>query len=149
VHHFLSGRKDSISVQVMEDTVFLSPPPLSISPTPLLDEPQSHDPLIRGTVTLLCHQPRKAKRVRVDLLGISSTHSGDGSFSFSQGTTLEKSLEIDLTGERLEKGTHSYVPSLPHSLSFASKADDGRSMPKRNKANCRFRATVVDDCDGK
>ncbi|GAA6029617.1 hypothetical protein JCM8097_000965 [Rhodosporidiobolus ruineniae] len=110
----LAARKDQLSISFIEDVLFLSPPPHP--PSPLLEapedlanrEPQSHDPVLRGTVVLTVNAPRRAKRIKVDLLGIATRHGGDGSHSYEQGSTLEKSLEISLAGERLEKGTHTW-----------------------------------------
>ncbi|GAA5821213.1 hypothetical protein JCM10212_006776 [Sporobolomyces blumeae] len=114
----LRSRHDTLSVALLEDTLFLSPP----NPTPASDsavEPSpatlarqaqsepSNDPILRGQITLVNHAPRKARKIRVQLIGRSAAHGGDGSLSYEATTTLEKNLEIDLKGERLEKGTHS------------------------------------------
>ncbi|GAA5927870.1 uncharacterized protein JCM15063_006022 [Sporobolomyces koalae] len=68
----------------------------------------TNDPILRGQVTLKIHSARRAKKIRVQLIGRSAAHGGDGSTSYEATTTLEKNLEIDLKGERLEKGTHTW-----------------------------------------
>ncbi|GAA5870594.1 hypothetical protein JCM8547_002056 [Rhodosporidiobolus lusitaniae] len=106
-----AGRKDTLSVQFLEDVVFLTPPPHLPSPADSnSSEPPStqDDPLLRGQVTLVCLQPRRAKRIKVDLVGLAARHGGDGSYSHEQSVVLEKSLSIDLIGERLERGTHTW-----------------------------------------
>lgn len=135
----LRTRKDELSIAFLEDTLYLAPPtpsfgssstppstPASTSNAPSrspseehlpegdLNAPQSepsNDPILRGQVTLINHAPRKAKKIRVQLVGRSAAHGGDGSTSYEATNTLEKTLEIDLKGERLEKGTHTYVCS--------------------------------------
>jgi len=130
----LRTRKDELSIAFLEDTLYLAPPtpafgssstppstPASTSNAPSrspseehlpeenLNAPQSepsNDPILRGQVTLINHAPRKAKKIRVQLVGRSAAHGGDGSTSYEATNTLEKTLEIDLKGERLEKGTH-------------------------------------------
>lgn len=143
VQNFFAGRKDVLSVTFLEDVLFLSPPPLSHSPTLNLahQEPRSHDPILRGQVTLTTHAPRKARRIRVDLVGMAAVHGGDGSFSFSQLVTLEKSLEIDLKGELLAKGTHSCTPTSHFTLSCANKSTKRTPRCRSGtRVNCRFRA---------
>ncbi|GAA5900704.1 hypothetical protein JCM6882_000945 [Rhodosporidiobolus microsporus] len=110
-----SSKKDSVQVTLLEDVVFLNPPPHRPAPSHLSSpaelaarEPTAHDQILRGQVTLVCHAPRRARKIRVDLLGIATRHGGDGSHSYEQGNTLEKHLEIDLGGERLERGTHTW-----------------------------------------
>lgn len=107
-------QKDSLIVSCLEDVVFLHPPPTSppassppLSPEELAaQEPSSHDPILRGQVTLVTQSARKARRIRVELVGRCTRHGGDGSHNYEASATLEKSLEIDLQGERLEAGTH-------------------------------------------
>jgi len=132
----LRTRKDELSIAFLEDTIYLTPPtpspsfgssPSSSSTPPPSNAPStspseeylpeadlnasqsepSNDPILRGQVTLINHAPRKAKKIRVQLVGRSAAHGGDGSTSYEATNTIEKTLEIDLKGERLEKGTHS------------------------------------------
>ncbi|GAA5832491.1 hypothetical protein JCM5353_003257 [Sporobolomyces roseus] len=132
----LRTRKDELGIAFLEDTLYLAPPtpafgssstppstPASTSNAPSrspseehlpeghLNAPQSepsNDPILRGQVTLVNHAPRKVKKIRVQLVGRSAAHGGDGSTSYEATNTLEKTLEIDLKGERLEKGTHTW-----------------------------------------
>jgi hypothetical protein len=62
--------------------------------------------LLRGQLTLSILHARRAKRIKVQLIGRSAAHGGDGSTSYEARNTLEKELSIDLKGEKLEKGTH-------------------------------------------
>jgi hypothetical protein len=66
----------------------------------------SNDKLLRGQLTLTISHARRAKKIRVQFIGRSAAHGGDGSTSYEARNTLEKNLEIDLKGEKLEKGTH-------------------------------------------
>lgn len=113
--NLFSRKKDHISVSVLEDTLFLHPPATRASPTPSTSQEfanlePTHDPILRGQVTLVCAAPRKARRIRVDLVGRVTRHGGDGSHNYESSVSLEKHLEIDLHGERLDRGTHTCVP---------------------------------------
>lgn len=99
---FFKRGRDSIHVSFLEDILYLHPPSLA-------DEP-SHDPILRGQVTLVVAAPRRAKKVRVELIGRATRHAGDGGYAYESNQCLEKHLEIDLQGETLDKGTHTYVP---------------------------------------
>ncbi|BGP14907.1 hypothetical protein JCM10213v2_002862 [Rhodosporidiobolus nylandii] len=121
---FFERKKDVLTVSILEDTVFVQP---SIPPTSLpfaSQEPTSDDPLLKGTVTLVCHAPRRAQRIRVELLGIAAKHGGDSSFSFEQQETLRKSVEIELKGERLDPGTHTWDFSfiIPSSTAVSERS---------------------------
>ncbi|GAA5955082.1 hypothetical protein JCM3765_003188 [Sporobolomyces pararoseus] len=128
----LKSRKDELSIALLEDTLFLNPAPPSLligsessspssssaaspSPDPLdpanLEPAQaepSQDKLLRGQLTLTLTHARRAKKIKVQFIGRSAAHGGDGSTSYEARNTLEKSLEIDLKGEKLEKGTHTW-----------------------------------------
>lgn len=95
---FFKRTKDEIHVSFLEDILYLHPPSLA-------DEP-SHDPILRGQVTLILATPRKAKKIRVELVGRATRHAGDGGYAYESSPCLEKHLEIDLLGEVLGKGTH-------------------------------------------
>ncbi|GAA5893256.1 uncharacterized protein JCM6883_007611 [Sporobolomyces salmoneus] len=138
----LKSRKDELSIALLEDTLFLNPPPppaLSVigsesssyvstsqssstsystlnaatpatsahDTEPSQSEP-SNDKLLRGQLTLTLSHARRAKKIRVQLIGRSAAHGGDGSTSYEARNTLEKSLEIDLKGEKLEKGVYTW-----------------------------------------
>ncbi|GAA5864336.1 hypothetical protein JCM1840_006749 [Sporobolomyces johnsonii] len=135
----LRSRKDTLSIALLEDTLFLSPPPPSLaSPsasassrpsfdtTPRQSEP-SHDPILRGQISLVCHAPRKARRISVELVGRATRHGGDGSHSYESSATLEKSLEIDLRGEQLERGTHTWDFSfiIPSTTAVGERSNFG------------------------
>lgn len=126
----LKSRKDELTIALLEDTLFLNPaPPLfgsddaaarsaSTSDDPSAGEvaqaEPANDKLLRGQVSLVIGHARRAKKIRVQLVGRSAAHGGDGSTSYEARTTLDKNLEIDLKGEKLEKGTHTSV----HLFSF-------------------------------
>ncbi|GAA5956901.1 hypothetical protein JCM21900_006284 [Sporobolomyces salmonicolor] len=135
----LRSRKDTLSIALLEDTLFLSPPPPSLASslasassrpssdtTPRQSEP-SHDPILRGQISLVCHSPRKARRISVELVGRATRHGGDGSHSYESSTTLEKSLEIDLGGEQLERGTHTWDFSfiIPSTTAVGERSNFG------------------------
>ncbi|GAA6050031.1 hypothetical protein JCM3770_001924 [Rhodotorula araucariae] len=129
---FFSRRKDTLAVSVLEDTLFLHPPSTPASPTPRTLEQlaalePSHDPILRGQVTLVCAAPRRARRIRVDLVGRVTRHGGDGSHNYESSVSLEKHLEIDLHGERLESGTHTYDFSfiIPSSTAVGERSNFG------------------------
>lgn len=108
---FLSRRKDTLTVSFLEDVLYLHPPAKCSPQTPeeLAALEPSHDPILRGQVTLNCAAARKARRISVELVGRATRHSGDGSHSYESSVSLEKHLEIDLHNERLEQGVHTCV----------------------------------------
>ncbi|CEQ40475.1 SPOSA6832_02102 [Sporobolomyces salmonicolor] len=137
----LRSRKDTLSIALLEDTLFLSPPPPSLASslasassrpssdtTPRQSEP-SHDPILRGQISLVCHAPRKARRISVELVGRATRHGGDGSHSYESSATLEKSLEIDLGGEQLERGTHTSAGREPPGRKNAGRWDFSFIIP--------------------
>ncbi|GAA6001274.1 uncharacterized protein JCM10292_006987 [Rhodotorula paludigena] len=107
---FLSRRKDTLTVSFLEDVLYLHPPAKRSPQTPeeLAALEPSHDPILRGQVTLSCAAARKARRISVELVGRATRHSGDGSHSYESSVSLEKHLEIDLHNERLEQGVHTW-----------------------------------------
>ncbi|GAA5848782.1 hypothetical protein JCM9279_002944 [Rhodotorula babjevae] len=127
-----SRRKDTISVSVLEDTLFLHPPSSPASPAPrtsdeFASQEPTHDPILRGQVSLVCSAPRKARRIRVELVGRVTRHGGDGSHNYESSVSLDKHLEIDLHGERLERGTHTYDFSfiIPSSTAVGERSNFG------------------------
>ncbi|BGP54640.1 hypothetical protein JCM8202_003704 [Rhodotorula sphaerocarpa] len=116
---FFKRGRDSIHVSFLEDILYLHPPSLA-------DEP-SHDPILRGQVTLVVAAPRRAKKVRVELIGRATRHAGDGGYAYESNQCLEKHLEIDLQGETLDKGTHTWDFSfiLPSSTAVTERSDFG------------------------
>ncbi|GAA5844654.1 hypothetical protein JCM3766R1_005975 [Sporobolomyces carnicolor] len=120
----LKSRKDELTIALLEDTLFLNPAPplfgsddaaarsISTSDGPSAGEvaqaEPANDKLLRGQVSLVIGHARRAKKIRVQLVGRSAAHGGDGSTSYEARTTLDKNLEIDLKGEKLEKGTHTW-----------------------------------------
>ncbi|POY73980.1 hypothetical protein BMF94_2791 [Rhodotorula taiwanensis] len=116
---FFKRTKDEIHVSFLEDILYLHPPSLA-------DEP-SHDPILRGQVTLILATPRKAKKIRVELVGRATRHAGDGGYAYESSPCLEKHLEIDLLGEVLGKGTHTWNFSfiLPSSTAVTERSDFG------------------------
>ncbi|GAA5985398.1 hypothetical protein JCM11641_000143 [Rhodosporidiobolus odoratus] len=117
------NRKDELKIHLLEDCVFVSPPTSPPSPSHI-QEPSSHDPILRGQVVLVCNAPRRATRIKVDLTGIAAKHGGDASFNFEQQETLRKHLEIDLKGERLDSGTHTWDFSfiIPSSTAVSERS---------------------------
>ncbi|GEM08554.1 immunoglobulin E-set domain protein [Rhodotorula toruloides] len=128
-------QKDTLIVSCLEDVVFLHPPPTSppASSPPLsreqlaAQEPSSHDPILRGQVTLVTQSSRRARRIRVELVGRCTRHGGDGSHNYEASATLEKSLEIDLQGEKLDAGTHTWDFSfiIPSSTAVGERSNYG------------------------
>ncbi|GAA5992768.1 hypothetical protein JCM10908_006924 [Rhodotorula pacifica] len=116
---FFKRTRDSISVSFLEDILYLHPPSLA-------DEP-SHDPILRGQVTLVLNAPRRAKKIRVELVGRATRHAGDGGYAYESTQCLEKHLEIDLQGETLAKGIHTWDFSfiLPSATAVTERSDFG------------------------
>ncbi|GAA5970544.1 hypothetical protein JCM8115_002735 [Rhodotorula mucilaginosa] len=116
---FFKRARDSIYVSFLEDILYLHPPSLAEEP--------SHDPILRGQVTLLLNAPRRAKKIRVDLVGRATRHAGDGGYAYESSQCLDKHLEIDLQGETLAKGTHTWDFSfiLPSATAVTERSDFG------------------------
>ncbi|GAA6019165.1 hypothetical protein JCM10207_006572 [Rhodosporidiobolus poonsookiae] len=120
--------KDSLSVTFLEDVIYVSPPAEAAAPSADLQEPTTHDPVLRGQVRLVVASPRRARKIRVELVGRATRHGGDGSHSYvvhyEQSVTLEKSLEIDLGNERLDRGTHTWDFSfiIPSSTAVSERS---------------------------
>ncbi|KAL8277053.1 hypothetical protein RQP46_010587 [Phenoliferia psychrophenolica] len=123
-------RKDKLTVRLNEDTVFVHPQAVpSGRPT--------DDPILRGTVTLTLAAPRRVTTISCQLKGVVTVGAGD--YRYDTSLSLLKTLAIDVGGERLAKGEHSYHFSfiIPSSTATQERSKYG---------TCRH--TVRAWCDG-
>ncbi|KAK4701106.1 hypothetical protein P7C70_g5127, partial [Phenoliferia sp. Uapishka_3] len=126
----LRPKKDKLTVAIEQDTLFLHPQPSGS------DRP-SDDPILRGTVTLSLGAPRRVTRIQCQLKGVVTLGCGD--YRYQTDTSLLKTLSIDVGGERLAKGDHSYH--------FSFIVPSSTATQERSKyGTCRH--TVQAWCDG-
>lgn len=108
--------RPTLHVELEQSTVFVHAPNRPDAP--------ADDPLIHGQVTMDVLKPTAVESVHVSLRGVTDVCAGTGQ-PYETTTNLEKSLDIDVKGELLEPGKHTYAlahfcPPL-HCLKSADK----------------------------
>ncbi|KAI5479009.1 cystathionine gamma-synthase [Pseudohyphozyma bogoriensis] len=128
----LVRKKDTLQVRLDQDTIFLHPS--SVNP----GEP-TDDPILKGVCTLELTRPRRVTVIRVQLKGVTTMHGGGETHRYETSVSLFKELRIDLGGERLDAGQHSY--------SFSFIIPSTTAVQERSKYGT-VRHTVKASCEG-